>query len=81
MENAGKREFSINANISEADGPIPVHYKETSDGLPYYALQINGSEVQLRKDEDKWEQIWGDLSPETVEKLGQALSEHTDDQP
>ncbi|WP_256005093.1 hypothetical protein [Pedobacter deserti] len=81
MEKAGRRTFTIEPGISGIQDPITVQYKETTDGLPYYALEINGSEVQLRKDEEKWEQIWGDLNEEHVEKLGQALNEQTSNQP
>ncbi|TDQ11598.1 hypothetical protein [Pedobacter metabolipauper] len=55
---------------------IAVHYADTSDGTPYYVCKIDGHEVQLRKDDEKWEQIWGELNQEQVDALGAEINKH-----
>lgn len=73
MKETGNKNFSINVNIQ--GNPLEnleVKYRETTDGVPFYECQINDKKVQLRKDE-KWEQIWGDLSSEAINELGAAI--------
>lgn len=75
MKATESKKFSIDINIEgHKKGFLEVNYKETTDGIPFYELEVSGQKVQLRKDE-KWEQIWGDLNPETVEQLGAAIDQ------
>lgn len=73
MKALESKNFTINVGIEGLkEAPIEVNYKETTDGSPYYELNIADQKIQLRKDE-KWELIWGDLKQETVAQLGAAI--------
>jgi hypothetical protein len=73
MKALESKNFTINVVIEgRKEESLEVNYKETTDGLPYYELNIPGQKIQLRKDE-KWELIWGDLKQETVAQLGAAI--------
>ena len=73
MKALESKNFTINVAIEgRKEASLEVNYKETTDGAPYYELNIAGEKIQLRKDE-KWGLVWGDLKPETVAQLGAAI--------
>jgi len=74
METAEGKNFTIEITTDGTAGPIHVNYKETTDGIPYYEFEFKGQKIQLRKD-NKWEQIWGDLSPEMTDQIGAAIDQ------
>lgn len=68
-------EFEITAALNGADQIIQVQPDETSDGVEYFICKSEGQEItQIRRDEDnKWEQIWGDLSQEDIDSIGHQI--------
>lgn len=73
MKALESKNFTINAAVEgRKEEPLEVNYKETTDGVPYYELNIADQKIQLRKDKE-WELIWGDLKQETVAQLGAAI--------
>ena len=74
MEKNNGREFSVMAVVDGREQEVFIVSSETTDGIPFYNCSINGNEItQLRKDEGKWKQIWGDALPEDVESIGEAI--------
>ncbi|HKG04830.1 MAG TPA: hypothetical protein VKB19_00140 [Pedobacter sp.] len=71
-ESEGKNFITHAEIVGITNRPLRINYKETTDGIPYYECIIDDQKIQLRKDE-KWELIWGDLKPETVEQLGKVI--------
>lgn len=76
MKNSHNEEISIVLPGKE-DIEVMVTPTETTDGQPFYICKLGDQEAQLRR-EDKWEQIWGELSPEQVDQIGKAISNHFD---
>lgn len=68
-------EFEITANIEGTDTTITVKPDETSDGVEYFICSAAGQKItQIRLDEDnQWEQMWGELSLEAVNAIGEAI--------
>ena len=74
MEENNGREFSVQAVIGGESQEVLVSTSETTDGVTFYNCRINGNEItQIRKDEQVWKQIWGDISDEDVKALGEAI--------
>jgi len=73
MKEIQHKNFSIEINLKGSQKEtLEIEQKETTDGIPFYECLVDNQKIQLRKDE-KWELIWGELSPETVEELGAAI--------
>ena len=71
------RQFEIEATLNGANKQISVKPDETSDGVAYYNCLLDGEQLtQIRLDEEnKWEQIWGDLNQNEVDAIGAAITE------
>lgn len=70
-------DFYIIAKIEGEEKHIKVIELETTDGVPYYSCFIGEKELsQIRKETyGRWEQLWGDLPIETVQVMGDKISE------
>jgi hypothetical protein len=68
-------EFEIVINLDGQSKTISVKPDETSDGVEYYICKSGDDELtQIRLDEDqKWEQLWGELGEEEVKAIGEAI--------
>lgn len=74
MEDNNGREFSVQARVNGRMQEVLILTSETTDGVTFYNCRINGNEItQIRKDEQVWKQIWGDISPEDVNAIGEAI--------
>ena len=80
MESSDNTSFSVDISNNSQTETVQITRKETSDGQPYYACDINGSEVQLRKDEI-WEVIWGEMDAEQAEMIGAQIEKHIEKKP
>ncbi len=73
MENNG-RAFSVQARVEGQMQGVLVLTSETTDGITFYNCRIHGNEItQIRKDEQMWKQIWGNISQEDVNAIGEAI--------
>lgn len=70
-------EFEIVINLDGQSKTITVKPDETSDGVEYFICKSGDEEItQIRRDEDqKWEQLWGNLSDEDVATVGEAIEQ------
>ncbi len=75
--NTKKIDYYITAEIQGNQKKIGVIELETTDGAPYYSCFINGTELtQLRNEtHGKWQQLWGNLPIETIQHIGEKISE------
>ncbi len=75
--NSPKTDFYIIANIEGEEKHIKVIELETTDGVAYYSCHIGETEITQLRNElyGKWEQLWGDLPSETIELIGEKISE------
>jgi hypothetical protein len=80
METTDDKTFTVTLNSDSSPESVQVTIQDTTDGQPYYECNINGSDVQIRKDE-KWEVIWGELDEETLQALGSAIDKHITKKP
>ena len=80
MESSDNTSFNVKISNNNQNETVEITRKETSDGQPYYACDIDGSEVQLRKDE-VWEVIWGEMSAEQAELIGAEIEKHIEKKP
>ena len=71
------QQFEIEANLNGINEHISIKPDETSDGAVYYNCLLNEEQLtQIRLNEDdKWEQIWGDLDQHDVDIIGAAITE------
>lgn len=58
--------------------PLIVEPHETTDNIPVYHCYIDGKNIsQLRQEPaGKWVQIWGDLSAEIAQQIGEAIAKN-----
>jgi hypothetical protein len=70
--------FDIVINLGGQRKTITVTPDETSDGVEYFNCKSGDEQItQIRLDEDqKWEQMWGDLSDEDVAAVGKAIEQN-----
>ncbi|MET1054316.1 MAG: hypothetical protein ABWY16_03325 [Pedobacter sp.] len=70
-------EFDIVINLDGQSKTITVKPDETSDGVEYFICKSGDEQLtQIRLDEDqKWEQLWGELSDEDVAAIGEAIEQ------
>lgn len=74
MEDNNEREFTVAAVVDGTQHEVNVQTTETTDGVTIYNCRFNNNElVQVRKSEEQWELIWGDLKEEDVKSLGAAI--------
>ena len=74
MEDNNGREFSVQAKIDGTMQKVFILTSETTDGVTFYNCRINGNEItQIRKEDQNWKQIWGDISEEDVKSIGEAI--------
>ena len=74
MEQNNGREFSVKAMVEGKNQEVLVETSETTDGVTFYNCRIHGNEVtQIRKDENVWKQIWGDISDADIKSIGEAI--------
>ncbi|GAB3421624.1 hypothetical protein [Niabella aquatica] len=74
MEDNNGREFSVQARVNGQMQEVWVLTSETTDGITFYNCRVNGNKItQIRKDEQIWKQIWGDISEEDVKAIGEAI--------
>jgi hypothetical protein len=71
-------EFDIVVNLDGQSKTITVKPDETSDGVEYFNCKSGDEQItQIRLGEDqKWEQLWGDLSDEDVATVGKAIEQN-----
>lgn len=69
--------FDITVHLHGKEQTINVQPDETSDGVEYFICSTGDSKLtQIRLDEDqKWEQIWGELQQEEVNAIGKVIKE------
>lgn len=71
--------FEIEAAIGGKTQKIQVDAAETTDGVPYYKCSADGNELtQIRKEDQSWAQIWGELSEAEVTSLGKLIDAYLD---
>jgi len=71
--------FEITLKSHLMDKPVLVQSEQTTDGVPVYHCFLKERSIsQLRQEPSgEWTQIWGDLSPEVVQQLGDSIMQHT----
>lgn len=74
-------EFKIEVSLNGQQRSLHVKPDETSDGIEYYVVFDDESELtQIRlESEAKWEQLWGELSEEDVNTIGEEITKQTKD--
>lgn len=74
MTDSNGREFSIEAKVNGKMQQVHVVASETTDGASFYNCRIENDEItQVRKDEQVWKQIWGELNDADVKSIGEAI--------
>lgn len=74
MEDNNGREFTIEARVGGKMQQVHVVASETTDGAAFYNCRVEDDEItQVRKDEQVWKQIWGDLDEADVKSIGEAI--------
>lgn len=74
---SAQQHFYIIAQINGQEKHICVKELETTDGVPYYACYVGDTEITQIRNETygKWEQLWGDLDEQTIQKIGAKIEE------
>ena len=83
MADLGTRnpDFKIEVSLNGQQRNLHVKPDETSDGIEYFIVFDDENELtQIRlESEGKWEQLWGELSEEDVNTIGEAITKKTKD--
>ncbi|AHF17150.1 hypothetical protein [Niabella soli] len=66
--------FTIAVTINGKSQQVEVVTAETTDGVAFYKCNIASEEItQVRKDTDRWKQLWGSLTEMEIESIGAAI--------
>lgn len=67
--------FDITTSLNGRIVTISIQPEETTDGVEYFNCISNDKNIsQIREEKvNNWEQLWGELDPETVNKIGIAI--------
>lgn len=71
--------FEVNlADGQFKDKRLTVRPEQTTDGVPIYHCYGEGTLItQLRQETSgEWTQLWGNLQPDTVQRLGEAIANY-----
>ena len=71
--------FEIEVTDDQLAQRLVIHPQHTTDGIPVYHchLQDGTSIGELRQEPSgEWVQLWGDLSANSVERIGDAIAQH-----
>lgn len=70
--------FDITVQLAAESKTIRVQPDETSDGVEYFICYAQETKLtQIRLDQDgNWEQLWGELSQQDVDVIGQGIKEN-----
>lgn len=83
MADLGTRnpDFKIEVSLNGQQRQLHVKPDETSDGIEYFIVFDDENELtQIRlESEGKWEQLWGELSQQDVNTIGEAITKQTKD--
>lgn len=83
MADLGTRnpDFKIEVSLNGQQRQLHVKPDETSDGIEYFIVFDDENELtQIRlESEGKWEQLWGELSEQDVNTIGEAITKQTKD--
>lgn len=74
MEKSGET-FEIRIDDPSIDSPLTIRPEQTSDGAPiYHCYQKGDLASELRREATgEWKQLWGELDPQTVGRIGAAI--------
>jgi hypothetical protein len=74
-------DFKIEVSLNGQQRNLHVKPDETSDSIEYFVVFDDENELtQIRlESEGKWEQLWGELSEEDVNTIGEAITKKTKD--
>lgn len=68
--------FDITVQLDGESKKITVQPDETSDGVEYFICKLGNDQLtQIRLDDGKWDQLWGELSQEEVDAIGQGIQQ------
>ncbi|MBO9618446.1 MAG: hypothetical protein J7539_05360 [Niabella sp.] len=71
--------FTIAVTINGKSQQVEVATAETTDGVTFYKCNINAAEItELRRDEGRWKQLWGELNNVEIESIGAAIDAYFD---
>lgn len=78
MEKSGEI-FEVRIDGQFMGKPLTIRPEQTTDGIPIFHCYLEGTSVsQLRRETSgTWEQLWGDLSTDTVRQIGEAIAAKT----
>ncbi|MCH5717434.1 hypothetical protein [Niabella hibiscisoli] len=74
MKDNNGREFLVEAKVGGKMQQVQMSISETTDGASFYICRVEDDEItQIRKDEQVWKQIWGELDEADVKSIGEAI--------
>jgi len=78
MKDEAQNSIVITVNLNGTNQEAEIKQDESSDGVPFYYCNVNGERItQIRKDDNKWKQLWGNLDEATVKSIGDAIDKNS----
>ncbi|WP_276090348.1 hypothetical protein [Pedobacter sp. JY14-1] len=74
MDKKTNEYFDIELEDHDKKISVSVHRNETTDGSPFFELELGGKKVQLRK-EEQWQVIWGEIPQHEIDRIGRAIDQ------
>ena len=73
------KSFVIEVTVNGKPRQIQVQADETTDGIAFYKCSVNDKEItQIRKEGERWEQLWGEINSDEVTAIGKAIEAYLD---
>jgi len=68
--------FDITVHLDGENKTITIQPDETSDGIEFYICSLDNHQItQIRFDDGKWDQLWGELDQEDIDTIGLAVQQ------
>lgn len=79
MKNMNQEPIHLKIRLDGEETQLNAKKEETTDGISFFKIEQQGKLItQIRKIDNEWEQLWGDLNQQQIDEIGTALDREED---
>ncbi|WP_304064729.1 hypothetical protein [Pedobacter glucosidilyticus] len=79
MKDMNQEPIHLKIRLDGEETQLNAKKEETTDGISFFKIEQQGKLItQIRKIDNKWEQLWGDLNQQQIDEIGTALDREED---
>jgi hypothetical protein len=74
MKDMSQEPILLVLNLENEEIKLAAKKEETTDGISFFKIEKDAKLItQIRKIDNRWEQLWGDLDEPFINEIGAAL--------